>query len=83
MRFELSGDVLPDPTTTQSGGLPLAHYAASALPLPLVDRDYASPMLDYRGLQPFHDFPKGPECTIPAPFNLAPSPCKVNFFVSR
>ena len=54
VRFELTGDILPDPT--QQGGLPLAGVAE----LPLAHTD-ASPAFDYRGLQPFHDFPEGPD----------------------
>lgn len=46
VRFQLTGDILPDPTA--SGGLPLAGIAK----LPLAERDYASPMFDFRGLQP-------------------------------
>ena len=38
------------------GGLPLAGVAE----LPLAHTD-ASPTFDYRGLQPFHDFPEGPD----------------------
>ena len=45
VRFELTGDVLPDPTAP--GGLPLAGAR-----LPLKQRDMASPMFDFRGLQP-------------------------------
>ena len=55
VRFQLSGDVLPDPT--QYGGLPLQAVSH----LPLSDREYGSPMFDFRGLQPFHDFPEGPD----------------------
>jgi hypothetical protein len=55
VRFELTGDVLPDPT--QAGGLPLASPAAAAAPLPFRERDFSAPMFDFRGLQPFHDFP--------------------------
>lgn len=47
VRFELTGDILPDPTAPQ--GLPLAGVAH----LPLSERDYASPMFDFRGLQPY------------------------------
>ena len=50
VRFELTGDILPDPT--QDGGLPLAACAKGG-PLPLKSHDYASPMFDFRGLQPF------------------------------
>ncbi len=46
VRFQLTGDILPDPTS--AGGLPLAGIAR----LPLTERDYASPMFDFRGLQP-------------------------------
>jgi hypothetical protein len=46
VRFQLTGDILPDPTST--GGLPLAGVAR----LPFAERDYASPMFDFRGLQP-------------------------------
>jgi hypothetical protein len=57
VRFELAGEILPDPTAV--GGLPLGRYAHSVLP------DMAafapSPLFDYRGLQPFHDFPEGPD----------------------
>ena len=46
VRFQLTGDVLPDPTSPR--GLPLAGVAR----LPLSERDYASPMFEFRGLQP-------------------------------
>ena len=46
VRFQLTGDILPDPTSPR--GLPLAGVAR----LPLSERDYASPMFEFRGLQP-------------------------------
>jgi hypothetical protein len=48
-RFALSGDLLPQP----NAGLELP--AAEAAPL------LASPIFSRRGLQPFHDFPMGPD----------------------
>ena len=46
VRFELNGDVIPD------GKIPLA--------LPVLD-ETRKPLFDLRGLQPFHDFPEGPD----------------------
>ena len=63
--FDLHGDVLPDPTA--AGGLPLAMYAERPLPPPAPGATTSSsfeveqPMFDFRGLQPFHDFPDGPD----------------------
>lgn len=57
VRFELAGEILPDPTAP--GGLPLARCAD--VPLPVFDTFAPSPTFDYRGLQPFHDFPEGPD----------------------
>eukprot|EP01065_Artemidia_motanka_P023929 TRINITY_DN28586_c0_g1_i1.p1 TRINITY_DN28586_c0_g1~~TRINITY_DN28586_c0_g1_i1.p1 ORF type:complete len:929 (+),score=311.43 TRINITY_DN28586_c0_g1_i1:88-2874(+) len=57
IRFEVHGDVLPDPT--QSGGLPLRAHASAHLPLQHAVLD--SPLFTTRGLQPFHDFPEGPD----------------------
>lgn len=57
MRFELSGEILPDPTAF--GGLPLKLHSTSALPD--IEVFAPSPVFDYRGLQPFHDFPEGPD----------------------
>ena len=55
VRFELSGETLPDPTAPS--GLPLRGYAN--MPLPETVLFAPQPMFDYRGLQPFHDFPEG------------------------
>ncbi|MCU0780508.1 MAG: malectin, partial [Akkermansiaceae bacterium] len=46
VRFELNGDVIPD------GRIPLA--------IPALDEDW-QPLFDKRGIQPFHDFPEGPD----------------------
>jgi hypothetical protein len=54
VRFELAGDVLPDPT---NGGLPLSSCKSQTLPA--IETPVATPTFDYRGLQPFHDFPEG------------------------
>ena len=56
VRFELHGDIIPDPTIE----LPYARYAHAPLPIEnaLVTK---TPVFAYRGLQPFHDFPEGPD----------------------
>ena len=46
VRFQLDGDVLPD--------------ARIALALPQLDETHA-PLFALRGIQPFHDFPEGPD----------------------
>ena len=46
VRFQIDGDVIPD------GRVPLA--------LPVLDEIH-QPLFDLRGLQPFHDFPEGPD----------------------
>jgi len=46
VRFELNGDVIPD------GKIPFA--------LPALDETH-KPLFELRGLQPFHDFPEGPD----------------------
>ena len=71
VRFSLHGDTLPDPTA--AGGLPLAAHAHTSLPvlLPTSSSKGApeqqqhvrvhTPMFAVRGIQPFHDFPEGPD----------------------
>jgi hypothetical protein len=46
VRFYLHGDVLPD--------------AQAPLAMPVLD-ERASPLFELRGIQPFHDFPEGPD----------------------
>lgn len=48
MRFYLHGDVAPDARLTSSAALPW------------IDERHA-PIFDLRGIQPFHDFPEGPD----------------------
>eukprot|EP00942_MAST-04A_sp_MAST-4A-sp1_P013572 g13572.t1 len=59
VRFELHNDVLPDRTD-----LPLSLYSNKSFFTTtsenIIDR-YNPPMFEYRGLQPFHDFPEGPD----------------------
>ena len=65
VRFSPNGDTLPDPTAP--GGLPLAAHARAPLPLArcvptgLRRMRVHSPQFAVRGLQPFHDFPEGPD----------------------
>ena len=46
VRFQIDGDVIPDTR------IPLA--------LPVLDETH-QPLFELRGLQPFHDFPEGPD----------------------
>ncbi|MGC8667821.1 MAG: hypothetical protein ACP5VE_06905 [Chthonomonadales bacterium] len=46
VRFALDGDIIPDEPLR--GGLPYVHEAAK-------------PLFSLRGIQPFHDFPEGPD----------------------
>lgn len=46
VRFGLEGDIVPDGLTE--------------LEIPEIDRTY-TPLFEHRGIQPFHDFPEGPD----------------------
>jgi hypothetical protein len=46
VRFEIHGDVIPDERLTE---------------LPMVKDETGAPLFELRGLQPFHDFPEGPD----------------------
>ena len=65
VHFGLHADVLPDPTA--AGGLPLASHSSAPLPLArtCADGRVYAPGFDIRGLQPFHDFPEGPDWWAP------------------
>ncbi|MEW6741261.1 MAG: malectin domain-containing carbohydrate-binding protein [Planctomycetota bacterium] len=56
VRFYLHGDVIPD--THLHSNLPLERRLRAAL-LGLDERGV--PLFDLRGIQPFHDFPEGPD----------------------
>ena len=46
VRFEIDGDVIPDERLKES---------------PVVKEETGKPLFELRGLQPFHDFPEGPD----------------------
>ena len=55
IRFELHNDVLPDPSRRLPNDQPLPASATDP------QLRISDPLFAYRGLQPFHDFPEGPD----------------------
>ena len=69
VRFYLEGDVVPDqrlslvplPVEWEPGGKPMGATAkAASVGLPRMN-EHARPLFSLRGIQPFHDFPEGPD----------------------
>jgi hypothetical protein len=68
VRFYMHGDVIPDerlviplpPAGGQKGAEKLQSFAAPPLSLPSM-QEVGRPLFALRGIQPFHDFPEGPD----------------------